>query len=116
MAMPLAILALAACTTTDGTTGHAAHHPDRAARAPAQGDATTMGGMSGGQSGAATMSGAPSGQMAPGQTNMGAMCPMHRDMQKMSPEQHRAMMDEKMKGMTPEMRQHHMEMMRRHCQ
>lgn len=96
----LATLALVACTAPGGTTGDAAHQ---------------MGGMSGGQSGAATMSGAPSGQMKPGQMDMDAMCAMHRDMQKMPPEQHRAMMDEKMKGMTPEMREQHMEMMRRHC-
>ena len=106
----LASLALVACTTPGGS-GHAGHHPDRAAQGTAQGG----GAGTGGQAGAATMSGAPSGQMQPGQMDMGAMCAMHRDMQKMPPEQRQGMMDEKMKGMTPELRQHHMDMMQREC-
>lgn len=97
MATLLASLALAACTAPGGTTGQSGAA------------------MSGGQSGAATMSGAPAAQMKPGQMDMGAMCAMHRDLQKAPSEQHQAMMDEKMKGMTPEMRRQHMDMMRQHC-
>jgi hypothetical protein len=107
----LAGLAMVACTTPGDSGGHPAHHPGRAAQAAAQdGSAGT-----GGQAGAATMAGAPPGPMKPGQMEMDAMCAMHRNMQKMPPEQRQGMMDEKMKGMTPGMRQHHIDMMQREC-
>ena len=73
------------------------------------------GATSGGQSGAATMHGAPPAGMKPENMTMDQMCAMHRNMHK-DPAQHHAMMEGKMKGMSPEMRQQHMERMRQHCQ
>jgi hypothetical protein len=40
---------------------------------------------------------------------MDAMCEMHREMQAAFPEQRQAMLDQQMKGMSPEMLQRHME-------
>lgn len=46
-----------------------------------------------------------------------AMCAMYRSMQNAPTEQDRqAMMERDMQGMSPEMRQRHMEMMRQQCQ
>ena len=95
MATLVALLALSACTTLGDEPG---------------------GSVSGGQSGTATAHGAPPAQMNPEKMNMDQMCAMHRNMHKAPAEQHQAMMEEKMKGMSPEMRQRHMEMMRQHCQ
>lgn len=49
--------------------------------------------------------------------NKDAMCAMYRSMQNAPTEQDRqAMMERNMQGMSPEMRQRHMEMMRQQCQ
>lgn len=69
-------------------------------------DMHSMGGQSSGSTIAA-------GQM--GHMDMDAMCDTHRKMQTASPEQRQAMMDQQMKGMSPEMRLRHMEMMQQHC-
>ena len=46
-----------------------------------------------------------------------AMCAMYRNMQNASTdEQRHEMMERNMQGMSPEMRQQHMEMMQRQCQ
>jgi len=50
-------------------------------------------------------------------TDKDAMCAMYRGMRDAPTEQARqAMMDRQMQGMSPEMRQRHMEMMRQQCQ
>jgi hypothetical protein len=49
--------------------------------------------------------------------NKDAMCAMYRDMQNAPNDQARqAIMDRQMQGMSPEMRQRHMDMMRQQCQ
>jgi hypothetical protein len=119
----LAATALSACTAPGDTTDHGAHHPDQAA-----GSATTSpapsggmmggqsgGGMMGGQSGAGMMGGTATGQMGPGGTDMNQMCAMYRNMQSAPADQRQGMMDQQMKGMSPEMRQQHLEMMRQQC-
>jgi hypothetical protein len=106
----LAAVALAACTTPDATTGHA-DHADQA-----RGTAMQAGsGMAGGQSGAGMAGGTSNSQMKPEGMDMSQMCAMHRNMMSMPMEQRQAMMDQQMKGMSPEMRQQHMEMMRQQC-
>ena len=69
------------------------------------------------------MMGQGSGQMgmmgqggAAGQMDMKSMCEMHDRMKNArTPEERSAMMDERMKNMSPEMRQRHMEMMQQQC-
>jgi hypothetical protein len=94
---------LAACTTPEDAAGHGAHHPDQGAGRPMQpGGPMAMGGPS-------------PGQMAPRGMDMNQMCTMYRNMQSAPTEQRQAMLDQQMKGMSPEMRQQHMEMMRQQC-
>lgn len=95
--------ALAGCSTSGGS-------PDKGTALPDQGSQMMMGGP---QSG--TGSTGAAGSMGTGQMDMSAMCQMYRNMQNASPEQRQAMLDQQMKGMSPEMRQQHMEMMRQHC-
>lgn len=99
----LAVLAMAA------TLGACAS-PERGANNPAQqSGSTTMGsGMMG-----SMQSGGP---MMSGQADKDAMCAMHRNMQNATREQRQSMMDQQMPGMSPEMRQRHMQMMQQHCQ
>lgn len=117
----LATVWLAACASTADSTDRSAHPPDAVATSPTQPGSTATtnaqpaGTMMGGQPGAGMMSGNQAGQMNPESMNMGQMCAMHRNMQKLPIEQRQAMMAEHMKGMSPEMRQQHMEMMQ-HCQ
>jgi hypothetical protein len=119
----LAATALSACTAPGDTTDHGAHHPDQAAGAttsPApSGNGMTGGqsggGMMGGQSGSGMMGGTATGQMGPGGMDMNQMCAMYRNMQSVPADQRPAMMDQQMKGMSPEMRQQHLEMMRQQC-
>lgn len=48
--------------------------------------------------------------------NMMAMCDTHRRMMgATTPEERKAMMDERMKNMSPEMMQKHMDMMQQRC-
>lgn len=127
----VATLVLAACATQGGgTADHRLHHPGPAAPsteagAPRPGGDTMTGAQSGSEMmGRGTMGGqsggGATGAGADGQSNqramdMNAMCVTYRDMQNASIEQRRAMMDQQMKGMSPEMRQQHMEMMRQQC-
>jgi hypothetical protein len=51
-----------------------------------------------------------------GERDMAAMCQMHREMMgAKNGEERRAMMQERMKGMSPEMMQKHMAMLQEHC-
>jgi hypothetical protein len=111
LATLLTTVALAACASPDSTTDHAGHHPDQATGTPTQ----ASGGMPGGQGGTGMTGGMSSGQMNPEGMDMKQMCAMYRNMQNMPMEQRQAMMDQQMKGMSPEMRQQHMEMMRQQC-
>jgi hypothetical protein len=111
LAALLAAIALAACTTPDNTTDHAVHHPEPAAASPAQPGGMRMEG----QSGAGMMGETASGQMKSEGMDMNHMCAMYRNMQNMPTEERQAMLDQQMKGMSPEMRQQHMEMMRQQC-
>jgi hypothetical protein len=90
---------LAACMTEQATPAHGGHGP-----------------MMGGHAGAATASGGPAAGARPDETDMRRMCPLYRDMQKASPAERQAMMEQHMQGMSPEMRRHQMEMMQQHCQ
>lgn len=101
-------MALAACTMPREAPAHAAHHPGQAAGAPAPAS------MGGGQSGAAT-AGAPASADRPASMDMQRMCQMHQDMHKAPAGERQAMMEQRMKGMSPEMRQQHMDMMQQHC-
>lgn len=59
------------------------------------------------------MPGAADDQM---KMNMMAMCDTHRRMMgATTPEERKAMMDERMKNMSPEMMQKHMDMMQQRC-
>ena len=77
----------------------------------------------GGQGGGMGMMGQGGGQMgmmgqggAAGQMDMKSMCEMHdRMMSARTPEERSAMMNERMKNMSPEMRQRYMEMMQQQC-
>ena len=90
---------LAACMTEQATPAHGGHGP-----------------MMGGHAGAATASGGPPAGSVPDATDMRRMCPLYQDMQKASPAERQAMMEQHMKDMSPDMRRHQMEMMQQHCQ
>jgi hypothetical protein len=75
----------------------------------------TGGGMMGGQTGAGMMGGTAAGKMGPGGMDTNQMCAMYRSIQNAPADQRQAMMDQHMKGMSAEMRQQHMEMMRQQC-
>lgn len=98
-------MALAACTMPREAP---AHHPGQAAGAPAPAS------MGGGQYGAGT-AGAPASADRPASMDMQRMCQMHQDMHKAPAAERQAMMEQRMKGMSPEMRQQHMDMMKQHC-
>jgi hypothetical protein len=91
------VLALTGCATVQDAQ-HQQHHPESAtSQAP--------GAMSSGPS-----------DMPMGMMDMKAMCDMHEKMMNAkTPEERRAMMDERMKNMSPEMMQKHMEMMQEQC-
>jgi hypothetical protein len=131
---------LAACANPDGGPDHAQHHvgqsenttsPGASGASSAQGG-MMGGGMTGSQAGCGMMGGGTTGSQA-GCGTMGAsqaagqagmqhmnkdtMCAMYRSMQTAPTEQDRqAMMERNMQGMSPEMRQQHMAMMRQQCQ
>lgn len=90
-------------------TGCAASQEDHLQHHPGAASATSPGGMGrGGSPGQMGMMGGANGRM-----DMKSMCEMHNKMMSSkTPEQQRAMMDDHMKSMSPEMRQHHMEMMK----
>ncbi|GAB3466123.1 hypothetical protein GCM10027321_31960 [Massilia terrae] len=73
--------------------------------------------MMGGNAGCGMMPCGPSAKGEPQHMNKESMCAMYRAMQNAPTEQDRqAMMERNMQGMSPEMRQQHMEMMRKQCQ
>lgn len=111
IAVLAAAAALAGCAAnqTQPKTGdeHKEHHPAGAVAQPSGG----MGMMGQGGGGQMGMMGQGGGQM-----DMKSMCTMHDRMKNArTPEERGAMMDERMKGMSPEMRQRHMEMMQQQC-
>lgn len=87
----VAALVLAACAAPHGP-GQRAHHPDSAAAPGASGAMAMM-----------------------GTQDMQAMCEMHKKMMSAkTPAERQAMMDERMKSMSPEMMEKHKAMME-HC-
>ena len=137
MAILFAATALAGCAATQQRSQepssqgsitqeeHQAHHPQGAAAQPSgtTGQGGMMGGgqggmMGGGQGG--MMGGGQGGMMgqggAAGQMDMKSMCEMRDRMRNArTPEERSAMMNERMKNMSPEMRQRYMEMMQQQC-
>jgi len=131
---------LAACAYPDSGPDHASHHAGQSENTTspgAPGASSAQGGMTGGgmmesQAGCGMMGGGTAGSQAgcgamsagqaAGQGSMqhmdkDAMCAMYRNMQTAPTEQDRqAIMERNMQGMSPEMRQRHMEMMRQQCQ
>lgn len=66
--------------------------------------------------GGGMMSGSSGGQMGTMQSDKRSMCEMYGQMtHARSPEERAAMMDERMKGMSPEMKQQQMQMMEQQC-
>ncbi|MGX4640375.1 hypothetical protein [Massilia sp. SYSU DXS3249] len=123
MAVLAAANLLVACASPPGGQ-HARHHPGtsvNAATPASAGTSPAQGGMGGamtqGAPGCGMMGGAkPAGCGGMRPMDKEAMCAMHRDMRGAPDEQARhAMMERHMQGMSPEMRQRHMEMMRQHC-
>jgi hypothetical protein len=53
------------------------------------------------------------GAMSKSSGEMAGMCDMHKKMMAMSPQDRKMMMDEHMKGMSPEMREENMEKMKK---
>lgn len=53
--------------------------------------------------------------VVPSASEMRQMCEMHRKMLSATEEQRKAMMAERMQGMSPEMREQHLAMMRERC-
>lgn len=98
-AVALAIAALAGCATRQDVQ-HTQHHPNTiTSQAPT-----------------ATSSGSGSADDKMRMMDMKAMCGMHQKMMNArTPEERRAMMEESMKGMSPEMQQKHMDMMQEKC-
>lgn len=99
--------ALAACAPMQQDQDHQRHHPGRSvdAMAPSPGQHSAQGGMGAGMSGGM------------GPADKEAMCARYRGMRDAPDEQARqAMMHREMGAMSPEMRQRHMDMMRKQCQ
>lgn len=98
-AVALTIAVLTGCATRQDVQ-HKQHHPDT----------TTS------QATDAMSSGSGSADDKMRMMDTKAMCDMHQKMMNArTPEERRAMMDERMKGMSPEMRQQHMDMMQEKC-
>lgn len=129
VAVLIAAAALTGCATSQEE--HRQHHPEAAAAgSPAdmgRGGSTAqmgaMGGagpdgqrgmMGGGADGQKGMMGGGAGQM--GMMDKKSMCEMHDKMMSgKTPAERTAMMDDRMKNMSPEERQKHMEMMKQQC-
>lgn len=123
----LAVVAgLAACANPRGDEAQVQHHMGQSANTSAQGSSSAYPAQGGVMGEAMTGSGDGHGMMGNnkatgpgGMQNMDkdVMCAMYRGMRDAPNEQARqAMMERQMQGMSPEMRQQHMEMMRRQCQ
>lgn len=105
----LAALVLGGCAASHGGPSPGGHHagPSTAAAAPPP---------SGPFYGLETTTGGSAAGSATRHSDEGAMCAMHQDMKNAPNEEaRRAMVERHMQGMSPEQRQQHMEMMRRHC-
>ena len=126
VAVLIAAAALTGCATSQDE--HRQHHPEAAAAGwPADmgrgGSTGMMGGagpdgqrgmMGGGADGQKGMMGSGAGQM--GMMDKKSMCEMREKMMSSkSPAERTAMMDDRMKSMSPEERQKHMEMMKQQC-
>lgn len=118
----LAAAGLAACAAPYGGPGHARHHPGQQENAMpnrasgAQGGAMA-GGMMGSGGGCAMMGGTGQGACNMQDMSREQMCATYRGMRDAPDEQARqAMMERHMQGMSPQMRQQRMEMMRQQCQ
>lgn len=132
----LVAASLVACAAPAADPGHARHHPGQTGNATppassatsgAQGGAMGSGMMGGGMAGGTMMGSGGSCAMMGGDKTAGAcgmqnmnkdqMCAMYRGMRDAPNEQARqAMMDHHMQGMSPQMRQQRMEIMRQQCQ
>lgn len=109
MTAALAALALAGCAASHGGQPQDGRHagPSTAATAPPP---------SGPFYGLETATGGGVAGSATRHSGEGAMCAMHRDMKDAPNEEaRRAIAERHMQGISPEQRQQHMEMMRRHC-
>jgi hypothetical protein len=107
-----AMAALAGCASAGD---HNRHHMDGPDSTTAATGGTMSAGTTGSAAGCGMMTDCAAAQGQP--MNKDAMCAMYRDMQNAPNDQARqAMMDRKMAGMSPEMRQRHMDMMRQQCQ
>jgi hypothetical protein len=107
-----AVAALAGCASAGD---HDRHRMDGSDSATTATGGTMSAGTTGSAAGCGMMTDCAAAQ---GQTmNKEAMCAMYRDMQNAPNDQARqAIMDRQMQGMSPEMRQRHMDMMRQQCQ
>lgn len=123
----LVAASLLACAAPPGEQGHARHHPgqvedarpsETSSIAPAQGGSMMGGSTSGSGGGCAMMGGAKTdGACNMQNMNQDEMCAMYRSMRDAPDEQARqAMMERHMQGMSPQMRQQHLDMMRQQCQ
>jgi len=132
----LAVASLAGCASPSDEQRDGMHHMGQSTNATASGPSSQGGSAAGtmaasqggcGMMGAGTSgSGSDCGMMGdskaanPGampRMDKDAMCAIYRGMRDASTEQARQeMMDRQMQGMSPEMRQRHMEMMRQQCQ
>ena len=107
-----AMAALVGCASPGD---HDRHHMDGSDSATAATGGTMSSGTTGSAAGCGMMTDCAATQGQP--MNKDAMCAMYRDMQNAPNDQARqAMMDRRMQGMSPEMRQRHMDMMRQQCQ
>jgi hypothetical protein len=113
----LAAACLVGCANPSGAQDHGQHHAGQSenSMAPVSSDTSpAQGGMTGG-----AMKGSQAGCGSAGMQHMDkdSMCAMYRSMRDAPTEQARQMMmDRQMQGMSPEMRQHHMDMLRQQCQ
>ncbi|MCS0581447.1 hypothetical protein NX784_07580 [Massilia pinisoli] len=107
-----AMAALVGCASPGD---HDRHHADGADSTMAATGGTMSTGATGSAAGCGMMTDCAAAQGQP--MDKDAMCAMYRDMQNAPNDQARqAMMDRRMQGMSPEMRQRHMDMMRQQCQ
>lgn len=123
----LVAASLVACAAPADDQRHTQHHPGQAENATAPATSATSAAQGGGMMGG-TMMGSGSGcaMMGGGKTdgacsmqnmNKDEMCAMYRGMRDAQNEQARqALMERHMQGVSPQMRQQHMEMMRQQCQ
>jgi hypothetical protein len=123
--MGLIALGLAGCASPDGEGRHMQHHTGGSANMVPQGPSGAssaqpgmMSGTMGSHGGSGMMGAGTAGAQGEMQhMDKASMCAMHRNMQNAPNEQARqAIMDRQMQGMSPEMRQRQMDMMRQQCQ